>query len=510
MDHFGELKKQLHQKLLIAVLGTSLFLVILAIILIGVIKLPLIITVPILLLLAAVSSLWLSRLVVNQATAPLFDIWRGFLHVTPGHSETTAPNLETIKVGKELVSAMLTYIYQLVGQGGQPTTEKINPLNSMASTIVNHLPLPLIVFNKDQKVVLTSPMAIDYCSPDKQILVGKQLYDAIDLEFSTEPTLDKWIEDCKQNKINATASWERVRLRRPDNQVKLCDLLTYYNRDNTDGSEFILVIVDRTVEYSKTDDDINFIALAVHELRTPLTILRGYIEVFDDELRGKLDPEMAEYLSRMIVSAQQLNAFFANILNVVRIDQNQLSLHMAESNWLDVLQPTCQELDLNAKVHKRHLRVDIAPDLPPVAVDKFAIIEVINNLVGNAIKYSREGETITIRAKLDKDGNVETTIQDYGPGIPTAVIPHLFDKFYRSHRSSGKISGTGFGLYISKAIINSHGGEIWVQSKEGEGSIFGFTLLPASKLAEELKAGNNKGVVRQAHGWIKNHSLYRR
>ncbi len=145
-----------------------------------------------------------------------------------------------------------------------------------------------------------------------------------------------------------------------------------------------------------------------------------------------------------------------------------------------------------------------------MAVDKVSIYEVLNNLLDNAIKYSGAGQRIVVSSKLTQDGMVETTIQDFGMGIPESVMPNLFDKFYRSHRSRAQIGGTGLGLYLSKAIVAAHGGQIWVRSKEGEGSTFGFTLQPYSQLADAQKNSDNKEIVRGAHGWIKNHSLYRR
>ena len=110
---------------------------------------------------------------------------------------------------------------------------------------------------------------------------------------------------------------------------------------------------------------------------------------------------------------------------------------------------------------------------------------------------------------MTPEGMVATTVQDFGVGIPGGVMPNLFDKFYRSHRSRTQIGGTGLGLYLSKTIVEAHGGHMWVQSKEGQGSTFGFSILPYAQLAEEQKIGNDKDIVRGAHGWIKNHSLYR-
>jgi signal transduction histidine kinase len=379
-----------------------------------------------------------------------------------------------------------------------------------AANVVSHLPLPMFVFNKEQIVVNASNAGLEYCNVSSAQLFGKPLYENINLEFTTENTLESWVADCQKNKVTDLAYWQRVHVRQPNAQLRQCDISAYYNRDNQSGTEFIVTLFDRTEQYNQDDDNISYVALAVHELRTPLTMLRGYIEVFQEELSGNLDAELTSFMHKMVVSAQQLAAFLNNILNVARIEQNQLTLNLTETPWGEVLKAACDELNLKAQVHARKISVNITPDLPTVAIDRMSIIEVINNLLDNAIKYSKYGETIMVDTHLRNDGYVETTVQDHGVGIPTGVVTNLFDKFYRNHRTSGNVGGTGLGLYLSKAIINAHGGEIWVQSKEGEGSTFGFTLVPANKLAAELKSSDNNTIVRNAHGWIKNHSLYRR
>jgi signal transduction histidine kinase len=175
------------------------------------------------------------------------------------------------------------------------------------------------------------------------------------------------------------------------------------------------------------------------------------------------------------------------------------------------LEAAINDLRLRAQVRGITLESEItSDDFPPVGVDRVSIYEVINNLVDNAIKYSGTGKRIIVHSKLTTDGEVETTVQDFGVGIPESVMPNLFNKFYRNHRNRAQIGGTGLGLYLSKAIVAAHGGNIWVRSKEGEGSTFGFTVLPYTKLADAQKNSNNEGIVRGAHGWIKNHSLYRR
>jgi signal transduction histidine kinase len=215
-------------------------------------------------------------------------------------------------------------------------------------------------------------------------------------------------------------------------------------------------------------------------------------------------------MHKMNATAQQLTAFVNNILNVARVDGDQLELKLQEENWSEIVTAAIDSLSLRAQVRGITLTCTVAPNLPSVGVDRLSIQEVINNLVDNAIKYSGASKIITVDTHLTQDGMVETTVQDYGLGISTSILANLFTKFYRDHRNRSQIGGTGLGLYLAKAIVTAHGGNLWVQSTEGKGSTFGFTLLPFARLAAETKENADQEIVRSAHGWIKNHSLYRR
>jgi signal transduction histidine kinase len=239
-------------------------------------------------------------------------------------------------------------------------------------------------------------------------------------------------------------------------------------------------------------------------------MLRGYIEIFEDELADQLDEELADYMVKMRASAEQLTVFVTNILNVARVEENQLFLHLHEEQWAETLNNIIKDIEPRAKAHGYEIELSIQHSMPTVAVDKVSISEVIGNLIDNAIKYSTENKKIIVRSYLRDDGQVETTVQDFGIGIPNSIIGNLFEKFYRNHRSKAQVGGTGLGLYLSKAIVSAHGGQIWVKSKEGEGSVFGFSLQNYADLADELKSSDNKDIKRTAYGWIKNHSFYRK
>jgi len=156
------------------------------------------------------------------------------------------------------------------------------------------------------------------------------------------------------------------------------------------------------------------------------------------------------------------------------------------------------------------LSVNFPADLPTIAADRASISEVLGNLIDNAIKYSNEGGAINVTASV-KGNFVEISIEDFGIGMPGNVVSNLFQKFYRSHRSRETVAGTGIGLYISKGIIESHGGTISVRSEEGKGSTFTAALPIYSTVADKLLSddNSNEGLIEHGNGWIKNHSMYR-
>lgn len=450
---------------------------------------------------------WLGTRYVIQ---PLLYLRQALIHVSTqetGH----APDMTQLKVGQAMITELANQVYQFASH--QNSGEMIQHRNSViqASNVVTHMPLPLFVFNKDQLVTNASESGLEYCGLESSALFGKRLYEVLNLEFPNEFTLEKWIEDCQDNKVTDRFQWERVRIIMPgENEAsKQCDMAAYYNRDNPSGTEFIVTLFDRTLHYNQDEQDLSFVALAVHELRTPLTMLRGYVEVFQDEVGPTLPPDLKDFMRKMEASATQLAGFVNNILNVARVEEDQLLLSLTEQKWEDVLRHSVDAMTLRAQVHKKNIVLTVEPNLPTVAVDRMSIQEVINNLIDNAIKYSGEAEKqIIVNTRLNKDGLVETSVQDFGVGMPGSVVQNLFEKFYRNHRTKAQFGGSGLGLYLSKAIITAHGGNISANSKEGEGSTFSFTLIPYAQLSDEQK--DNKEITRSAHGWIKNHSMYRR
>jgi signal transduction histidine kinase len=460
-----------------------------------------------LLAIGALLLAWFGATLATQLSLePTTALWKAIVHLLDGRRGVEPPKIDRLHVGRELVSSLSTQIYQLASSAKQldiPTGD-LQP-----DSILKHVPVPVIGLDKDHTIVFANEAAATYSQRPLDELIGANFYSTLDLAFSGDQTLDVWLKDIGNRRANDTATWDRVRFKAADDTMRQFDLAVAYNKDNPAGTELVLTMFDHSDRYNQDDDGIGFIALCVHELRTPLTLLRGYIEVFERELPADLQPELTDYVRKMNAAARQLTAFVGNILNVARAEGDQLALSLQKNDWAEVLESAAANLKFMAEVRGITLECQVANDLPPVGVDRVSIYEVINNLVDNAIKYSGDSKKIVVSSQL-RDGMIETTVQDWGVGIPASTIPNLFTKFYRNFRNRAQIGGTGLGLYLCKAIIAAHGGNIWVQSKVGRGTIIGFTLMPYDKLAEELKNSDNKEIIRGAHGWIKNHSLYRR
>lgn len=243
----------------------------------------------------------------------------------------------------------------------------------------------------------------------------------------------------------------------------------------------ILALHDITHEKELEEMKLDFVSMAAHELRTPLTSIRGYLSVFQEE-DIPLNPEQQMFLKRISIASDQLVALVENLLNVTKIEKGVMVLNKKPVNLLEMVYAIIDSLKEPAD--QKHIAVTIVnPDasLPLINVDAFRISEVITNLLANAISYTEKGGSVVI--SFEQIGtDVVTHIADTGQGIPREALSHLFTKFYRV---SGKLEqgskGTGLGLYIAKAIIDMHGGRIWVDSIINKGSTFSFSLPKGEK-----------------------------
>ena len=249
----------------------------------------------------------------------------------------------------------------------------------------------------------------------------------------------------------------------------------------------IITLHDITEEMELDKMKLDFVSLAAHELRTPLTSIRGYLDAFKQEAWEKINPDEQQMINRVDLSAQQLSSLMENLLSVSKIENGTYQLNLEEIDWTSFVGDRVTDLRRQADEHKLTLFWNPSEiNIPKVCVDKFRIGEVLDNFVSNAIRYTSKG-SITISAQYDPVKKlILTEITDTGQGVPPEAIPHMFSKFFRVSGTLEQGSkGTGLGLYISKAIVELHHGEVWVNSNGiGRGATFGFSL-PINQPSED-------------------------
>lgn len=434
-------------------------------------------------------------------TEPMKDLSNALTHVAGEPTVTTPPNPNSRRYAKSGLKQMLELIYELGAQKGEVApTSKTDP-TSVALQALNNTICGMIV--------LSSKGAVQYANSKAPVHLDKDGVTVNELLFDEHDPLEAWLRDCEENAVHAERTWPRIANMLPGEEGRrIFDVFATYEKGST--AEVVLVLVDRTGEYAPEEEDLDFIAFAAHELRGPITVIRGYLDVLNDEIGENLKDDQVELIKRLIVSANRLSSYVNNILNASRYDRRHLKVYLREEKLDAIYDTIADDMQLRAVSQGRLLAVAFPSDLPTIAADRGSIGEVLGNLIDNAIKYSNEGGAVNVTAGVVGDF-VEVSVEDHGIGMPGNVVSNLFHKFYRSHRSRETVAGTGIGLYISKAIVESHGGTISVRSTEGQGSVFTFSLPVYSTVAEKLQKNDNsnENLIERGGGWIKNHSMFR-
>lgn len=221
---------------------------------------------------------------------------------------------------------------------------------------------------------------------------------------------------------------------------------------------------------------LEFINIAAHELRTPLTPARGYVEMLRNDEFGFLDDSQKEALEIVSKSMGQLSKLITGLLNITRLEIEQVELVKEHLRIYDVMTKVAEELKAKIETKHHELKLDIPKTLPTIHGDKSLLADMLYNLVSNAIEYMDAGGVITIRAS-DEGDNLHIAVTDTGIGIPKAEQTRIFDKFYqvsRGDRRRGK--GLGVGLYLVRCIVEKHNGKVSMESAVGKGSTFHVTL----------------------------------
>jgi len=222
------------------------------------------------------------------------------------------------------------------------------------------------------------------------------------------------------------------------------------------------------------------ISIVSHQFKTPLSAIKGYLEVLIAGDLGKINKDQKDYLQDTLENTNRMISLVKDLLDVSRVEQGRLELKKTSSDLEKIIKRVIKEISPFARANNCSISFKVLNEIPRLNIDSLKIEQVVCNFISNAVSYSKgkgKGKAM-VRVELQKKGkDVIFCCQDNGIGIADEDRGKIFNKFYRSEKAMVLApGGSGFGLFISKAIIEKSQGKIWFKSKKGKGSTFCFSL----------------------------------
>jgi two-component system phosphate regulon sensor histidine kinase PhoR len=394
-----------------------------------------------------------------------------FVGELSGEQEPVMPRLSFAPATEELATAAAT-----LAAGWRRQRASIDNLAASAQAIVDGLPDPLIAVDRARRIVRSNRAAVTLLGtilPDRDLstaLRHPELLAAIDALLATTDG----------NFVNP----DQVAVDLVLSGAPELDVVAHARRlprAAADGSLALIVLHDTTALRRAERMRADFVANASHELKTPIAGITGFIETLLGPARD--DAAARErFLGIMAEQADRMRRLVDDLLTLSRIEQHEHARPDAEVDLGRVLGSVRDLLQIKAASRKVTLDLAIDPALPPAIGDADELTIVFQNLVDNAIKYTRPATPVKVVARPAGPDRLMVTVGDEGDGIPPAHLPRLTERFYRvDNARSRQLGGTGLGLAIVKHVVNRHRGRLDIQSTPGKGSLFTVTL-PAAGL----------------------------
>lgn len=224
--------------------------------------------------------------------------------------------------------------------------------------------------------------------------------------------------------------------------------------------------------------------LVSHDLRNPVNAVKmlaaAILRTAENDVASTIPSTVVDHAAVMLQAANQMDALIQDLLDVSRLESGRLQLDIVPTALEDVVQAAVDTLTPAAQERRVAVHIEVSDECPMLAADSHRMIQLLSNLIGNAIKYTGANGRVTISAQ-PRDDEVTVRVTDTGTGIPPEELPLVFDRFWQSKRTNR--SGAGLGLAIARGIVRAHGGEITLDSTLGKGTIVEFTIPRASSIS---------------------------
>lgn len=416
-------------------------------------------------------------------TTELRKLYQGVKKISSGEFGYKLEDKDVDKEVKELYSAF-NDMSEKLSRYNEQTIESLtferNKLESVLMSIVNGV----VVCDNHDKVIMVNNHAKKLLEVAEDDIVGTQIQQFCD--SSGEFCFNEKIAEFKDTPLDEDGTPVPFNIE-IDKRIIKCLISPMFTRSNSYVG-YIIVLIDVTKDVEMDQLRSHFISNVSHELRTPVTVLRSYIDTlynFGNDFDFNTQREFIGVMNQEII---RLNRMVNDILDFSRYESQNVRLEKTKQNIMEIVEDCVNQVQVLAKEHDLTISIMKEPDLPEIYLNIDSIQRALMNIVSNAIKYSPDGKRIKIRAERSRDGEyVEISVEDQGPGIPEQYQKKIFDRFFRVENATHTVKGTGLGLHLVKVTIEKHHhGQVFVQSKEGEGSTFGFRL-PIKPAPEDIE-----------------------
>ncbi|MGM0446619.1 MAG: ATP-binding protein [Bacillota bacterium] len=336
--------------------------------------------------------------------------------------------------------------------------------------IVKSISNPLIVTDNENKVLLINPDAEKLFNLKEREISGTHF-----LEIIKEEEIFEAINETLETGKEIKGQKNRVVKFTFDNKDHYYRITTNPVEDKLGETSLVVTILEDITHLKEVDRmKSEFVSMVSHEFRTPLTSMNMSINMLLEESSGEINQDQRELLEVAKEDTEHLNNLVDDLLDLSKLESGKIDLDFENVLVNDIFESSVKPFEQKAEEKGIELVKEDVNSLK-VYADSNKITWVITNLIGNALRYTNEGDKIMLDA--DKKGHkVHISVSDTGEGIPKEYQHKVFEKFVRAGNDQDESTGTGLGLPIAKEIVEAHGGRIWVKSKEGEGSTFTFSL----------------------------------
>lgn len=416
-------------------------------------------------------SMVVSLLIARSITQPIGEMREQALRIARGDY---SHKLEV--KGKDELGQLAETFNQLAIQI-EETQDAMESERNRLDSVLTHMTDGVIATDRRGKVIMINEMALSLLDVKQEKAIGQSILTL--LELDEDFTLRNLLE-----------STEEMLLERPSNYPQRGNLIlridfSMIRRDSGFISGLVAVLHDVTEQEKTEQERRDFVSNVSHELRTPLTSMRSYIEALEEG--AWQDPEVApQFLKVTLEETDRMIRMINDLLNLSKMDSGNAQMQLEFVNFNNLVNFILDRFDMMVTNQEKQYKIKrefTKRDLW-VEVDTDRMIQVIDNIMNNAIKYSPDGGVVTVRL-TETHNHILLSITDQGMGIPKKDLHKVFDRFYRVDKARARQQGgTGLGLAISREVVKAHHGSIWVESREHYGSTF-YISLPYEPYEEE-------------------------